>query len=755
MVSKSLGCYVPTRRALALAGSALMFMPQVANAQTAAPAAPSDAAATPATGDIVVTALRRDTALEKTPLSLTAVRGDTLKTATITDSTQLSRIAPGLTFAATPDGGNRIVLRSIQAAGEPTVGLYYGETPLTSPLGNNNDAGESAPTVQLFDVDHVEVLRGPQGTLFGSSSMAGTVRILFNNPNLEKYEGEIAGRSITVDHGDTGYEGQGVVNVPLVTDILAVRAVGFYTQNPGWVDDPALGRKDLNEVTNRGGRVMARFKPMDNLTIDGMAVIQDSSGNNPDWAYNGYRDGVTPAYVTELKSLQKQADKMRIYTGTFKWDLGGVAITGNAGWIRRYRQYDFDVSQLLNRFYPGNPISDHVLQHMTAATQELRAASTSSGPFQWTVGGFHSVRSEHSSSQLDNADPVTGELLLPASAALGTQIYDRRITSNLKQLAAYADVSYKLFDKLTFEAGGRYYDFKDTVGGAIPLAATRIGITQTPFSQDKSSNHGWLYKFNISYQMTPDLLVYAMTSTGVRPGGANQALNLPAALVPYKPDSVTNYEAGIKANFFDHKLTVNVDGFHLDWKDIQSIAEAGIFDIVANAGTVGVNGVEGDLTYTPFRGLTLTGSGSYTVGKLKGDQVVPGGITVTGAGLKGDYVPRSPKITAQASAQYGWSLTDRFQGLFRLDFAYQSAQWMFYQRTNAATQRLPGFATLGARIGVGDKSQGWDVSLYATNLFDKVGLLRLEDTGLDGGDSAVRATGIAPRTIGVAFDKKF
>ncbi|WP_164857062.1 TonB-dependent receptor [Sphingomonas crocodyli] len=743
------------RRALMVSSCMVVLSAaSAAGAQTATTQQPADAQEV---GDIVVTALRRDTTLQKTPLSITAVRGDTLSNANISDSTDLVKVAPGLTFAANSDGGSRIVLRNIQAAGEPTVGLYYGETPLTSPLGNNNDAGEATPNVRLFDVERVEVLRGPQGTLYGSSSMAGTVRLLFNNPNLTDYEGKVAGQAMTVDHGGTGYEVQGVVNTPLVKDILAVRVVGFYTDAPGWVDYPVLGKKNLNTTKSRGGRAMLRFQPMENLTLDGMAVIQDATGNNANWRYNTYRDGTGPAYVQPLRSTQPQSDKLRLYTGNLKWDLDDFAIVGNVSWLRRNRGYNWDSSDFLNRFYPGAPLVNVVRQRVRSETQELRASSTTESPLQWTVGGFHSLREETSSSLIKAADATTGEVVFPATVAAGTLIYDRRINSRLEQTAGYADLSYKLFDALTLNAGARYYDYKVTVGGSIPIGLTRINIRPSPYSEGKGSDNGWLYKFNVSYQATPDLLVYALASSGFRPGGANQALGLPAALVPYKGDSMWNYEAGVKSSWLDHAITANFDIFHIDWKNLQSTGfdPSGIFNIVTNAGTVGVDGIEGDLAIRPVRGLTLTASGSYIVSKLKGNQNVPGGFTITGAGLKDDNVPRTPRTTAQAAAQYDWDVSSSLQGIVRADVSYQSTQWMFFRRTDAATQRVPGFATVGAKIGIGNEDAGWHVDAFVTNLFDKVGILRIDNTTLNGGPTAIRATSIAPRTIGMSFSKSF
>jgi iron complex outermembrane recepter protein len=240
------------RIACALLGSSML--------SSAALAADADAAAASAatTGsdtsqDIVVTATRRDTKLQETPLSITAVTGAALTNAGVTTSAGLSKVAPNLIIRSNSTGvGSRLIVRNIYAVGEPIVGLYYDDSPVVSTTGTAGDAGSTTPTVRLFDVDHIEVLRGPQGTLFGASSMAGNVRLIFAKPDLEKFSGAYDGSVSTVAHGGTGWESNAMINVPLINDVLGIRAVGYYSDTPGYVDNPVLGRKDINAQKSRG-----------------------------------------------------------------------------------------------------------------------------------------------------------------------------------------------------------------------------------------------------------------------------------------------------------------------------------------------------------------------------------------------------------------------------------------------------------------------------------------------------------------------
>jgi iron complex outermembrane receptor protein len=199
--------------------------PSGVNAPSATPGGTSQSSEL---SEIVVTALRRETDIEKTPLAITAVTGDQLARMGVLSSTDLQRVAPGLEFLQTSNGGSRVVIRNIQAAGEPVVGIYYGEVPVVSSVGLNNDAGQTTPAIDLFDIDRVEVLRGPQGTLYGSSSMAGTVRLLFNNAKVDTYEGAVATQGYVVDGGDPGSVTQVMANVPLINNLVGVRVVGYY-----------------------------------------------------------------------------------------------------------------------------------------------------------------------------------------------------------------------------------------------------------------------------------------------------------------------------------------------------------------------------------------------------------------------------------------------------------------------------------------------------------------------------------------------
>jgi iron complex outermembrane receptor protein len=237
--------------------SALALIPGAAMAQQAAPpAAPAVVDDTPG-GEIVVTALKRSTSIQQTPLAISAVGAETLSKQNITDSMSLGRVTPGLVINENANGGSRVIIRNLFATGEPLVGLYYDDVPLSGTGGVSNDAGGTQPSLRLFDLERAEVLRGPQGTLYGASSMGGTIRIIFAKPNLTKYEGAVDGQFTTSwESKQVGGQANAMVNIPIIEGKIAARVVGFYDRTAGFIDNSLLNLHDVN-----ANKAMAAAQP--------------------------------------------------------------------------------------------------------------------------------------------------------------------------------------------------------------------------------------------------------------------------------------------------------------------------------------------------------------------------------------------------------------------------------------------------------------------------------------------------------------
>ena len=708
--------------------------------------------------EIVVTALKRETNIQDTPLAITAVTGNTLNAMGVSDITSLNRVSPGLIVTPSSFSGSRLTIRNIQAAGEATVGLYYDDTPVVGSAGVTADAGGTTPSLRLFDIDRVEVLRGPQGTLYGSSSMAGTVRLIFAKPRLDETEATVTADGNDVDHGGVGYQGQGMVNLPIISDKLAVRAVGFYQDSAGYVDNLALHQNDVNGQTTRGGRLMIRAEPVNGLTIDALAVVQNVSG-----ALNDYflADG---AYNEHYEELQPVRDDFQLFSGTLNWDLGPVRLTAIGSHTHRNFNYSYDFSQFFrtfgalfpvgsatyNAFNSQAPAVANSPQVTSTDTAEVRLASNDHGPLQWTTGFYYSKREGDFDSNILRANGVTG-FVLPVSAA--TLLGQRVIGDELKQFAGFAEGTYDITDRLSMTGGIRYFDYTRGATNNVTVVDALVGLVASPPINATSKEHGFLYKADISYKLTDHVMGYVTASSGERPGGVNQVLGLPANLQNYQSDSVWNYELGLKSELLDRKLVFNADVYQINWSNMQTsgILPNTNFAFIANAGSARVRGAEVEATLYPLAGLQLRASGSYSDARLTQDQT---NQTLQAAGLRGDRIPYVPEVTAQASAQYSWALSPAYQAMLRADANYNGSSWTTFPPTNTFQHYLPAYVTGSLRATLSGPAD-WSVSAFVYNLADSSAVINKLSNNAFGGLNNVRAISLAPRTIGIEVTKHF
>jgi outer membrane receptor protein involved in Fe transport len=784
---------------------------------TEAPPA-TDGSATPESevvqqGDIVVTALKRATNIQQTPISISAVTADSLLRQNITDSNALGRVAPSLVINEGSNGGSRVIIRNLYATGEPLVGLYYDEVPLSGTGGVSNDAGGTLPGLRLFDVERAEVLRGPQGTLYGASSMGGTIRIIFAKPKMDRYEGALDGQVNTVDGsgGSFGQQINGMINVPIVEDKIAARLVGFYDKAPGFVDNSLLGFKDINGSESFGGRLTVRVKPTEDITLDLLGVYQTRDGARSDWNYTNYKL-TGKRYDQQVLIRQPQTDELKLFGATLNWDFGFATLTATGSYSERKLEYSFDYTNFFSRYqsvnqtnglvpaYTGAPTSipgytrflsdcqsgyvqgttcngagyqtlvnsygnQSTFQPQTSktSTEEIRLADDAHA-LKWTIGFYHSYRKNFTESILERADPVTGlqnypnAFATPAGLVVGvnTTGLDRTIDDRLEQIAGFAELTYDISDALSVTAGGRYFKYMKDTTSAVLVPSYIAGNSRQGEVTTSGDENGSLLKFGANYKLNRDIMFYATAAQGYRPGGVNQTLGLPSYAATYTSDSVWAYEAGVKTTWFDRKVVVNFDVFQMDWDDMQiSASFNNAFGFITNSSSPArIRGVELDTSFYPVDRLSLRLSGSYIDAKLRGDQGLPDGITqcpipfvpgTTGcatvaAGRSGDTIPYSPKWTIQGSADYSTPLADDLQIIYHADVAYRSKSLTTYDLPRYAAAypngpggtaggeslyTLPGFATVGLRVGL-EKDEGrWGIYLFANNVFNKLGLTSL------------------------------
>ncbi|MDK4807985.1 MAG: TonB-dependent receptor [Novosphingobium aromaticivorans] len=784
------------RAAFFLSVSLGALAPAGAWAQSAAPApaqAPEEApqAVPEGVGDIVVTALRRSTRVQDTPVAITALSEKSLQNLGATGIADLVRQVPGLNLIAGESGRTRISIRGIQTAGESTVGLYYGETPLTGPSGTTSDPSGVTPNLNLFDVERVEVLRGPQGTLYGSGSMGGTLRVIFKRPDFDTYEGSTEFGGEAIQNGQMGYSLKGAVNVPVLKDVLAARLVLYRQQNGGYVNDPVIGKTDLNRSVLQGLRFQLGFKPTSNLSMNFMTIVQTQNfDGTSQWAPS------IGKFVSEQKIASPAYDKLQLYALETKWEtpIGTLALNNSFyRWdVRQTNDNSDNYASIIasNRYcglfqntYGGSllqstsagastssstcatgaggltpaqlranyqswgaaqqPIGNYQPRFVRNYVNELRLSSSGKSRFNYTLGVFREDRDDRVNTLVFAGVPATGEMQQPV-----VDLGSRYVTDVVKQTAVYGEVNYRLLERLTLTAGLRYYNYNKTVGGENLGYNYFNGQVPGNYGEVTANASGLIQKYNVDFKVTRDIMFYATASQGFRPGGANLTPGIPASAQTYAADSLWNYEVGFKTQWFNRKLTFNIDAYRIDWSNLQTSVRAtyGNFSYIGNVGSARIEGVEIETSANPFKGFTLNGAFHYVNPRLTADQV---SAEVTASGLKGDILPLIPRTTASAGAEYTFPAFADFDAMLRADYTYTGKMTSQIRPTNSLYREFGDYSMVNIRAGFQNERMGFFV--YIRNLFNTVGVNSITSAA---GTPDYWAT-TAPRTFGATLYSHF
>lgn len=702
----------PTTSALGTTASTMVL----ALAMIAAPAFAQDAADAASEGEIVVTASKRSaTTIQDTPISVQALGGDDLKKAGALDFADFYHSVPGLSVQDEGPGDKRYVIRGINSTGAGTVGLYLDEIVITGE--NGQDGSGQAPDIKLFDIDRVEVLKGPQGTTFGASSMAGTIRYLTARPDLYDWGGYYQGALRATRGADLGMQTDGAINIPVVPGTFAIRVAGFYADLPGYIDN--MFGKGVNNEKSKAARISARLQIADGLTLDGMAMYQKVHQDAKNY-YNRFDYDGAPLtggrYFQADRARSPYDDESELYNATLTYRQPFGTFTATASRFVRDTAFARDASLAADAFfglpYDGAGRSSLLqVKHRKVDSAEVRFASDFDGPFQILVGGF-----------LQNEDrffrsswPTVNSAGFPDSAS--AILLDRTADTSIRERALFGEISYDILPELTFTAGGRLFDFK-LEQRSVALVAAGGGAGSGAGPVLKTGDDGPIGRFNLAYKASDQVNTYIQVAQGYRSGGANDqtAAQIAGVTIPagYGSDSLWSYEWGVKTTLLDRALYLNGAVYYIDWSDIQVTNQATSgtlqFPYTGNGGKADVKGFEIDLDARPAQGLRLTFNVNYNLAKLTRDN------PIAATGRKGDRVPYVPKWSGATSVSYTTPISGDLEATFGVDASYQGATATKFNATIDNFKRLDDYVLVGLRAGVG---QGpWSLTLNVTNLFD-------------------------------------
>jgi iron complex outermembrane receptor protein len=757
--------------------------------------------------EVIVTAQRRDENLQSVPISMQVLSAGMLEDLNVSSFDDYAKSIPSMTFQTSGPGYTQIAIRGVSSGGSDwsgslsTVATYLDEQPVTTNQGTLD--------LHIYDIARVEVLAGPQGTLYGASSEAGTLRIITNQPDTRKFHAGYDVQGSAISSGGHGFQVEGFINIPISAN-AAIRLVGWREHDPGFIDNveatrtfptsgvcianfnsappgcvrtPNVARRNVNPVDTSGARAAVKWILNDNWTVKPSLMTQVVKSG-------GYAGSSFDPVVGDLKVSRFYSDDARdswLYAGLAvegkvgNWDLvysaGALdrSVDGHADYSDYSLAYDAYLSPVITD-EAGMNINPSQLTstpwHYKKLSHELRVSSPREDRLRWVAGAFlqrqqHNVENRYQIEHLSPALWVTGW----KDTWWLTQL--ERVD---RDYAAFAEVSYDLVPQLTFSAGVRQFRYKNSMvgffgygAGLDALAGTSVGeascfatsgVNGAPCTNlDKSvAENGHIPKLNLTYRIAPDKLVYATWSRGFRPGGVNRSGG-----APYKSDTLTNYEIGWKTSWAGDRFRFNGALFLEEWKNFQfTFTGANGVGRIANAAQARVAGLEASIEWALGPQLTLSGGLAVldpVLSKNYCGQLDSSGNAVTRCpeplAPKGVQLPSSSRFKGNVAARYQVHIDD-VEAYAQAALVYQSKSWAdlrSFERDILGQQ--PSFALLDLAVGV--KRDSYALEVFAHNALDRRAQMTRysECAAAVCGPLAVYVVPAQPRSIGLRFSQKW
>jgi outer membrane receptor protein involved in Fe transport len=779
------------------------LVPLVLAPVAAIPAAQADQAATTqpaatALQEIVVTAQKRAEKLHDVPMGVTAITTEELDKQQLVSLADLQSRVPGLSLTQTAPGITRLTLRGQNVGGVgSTVTTYVDDTPFGSSNALANGFGFSGD-FDTWDLQRVEVLRGPQGTLYGAGSEGGLLKYVTNPPDPTKFAAAVQAGGEEVSHGESAGSGKGMINLP-IGDRGAFRLSGYYATLPGYIDDPSLGEKDINHGHRDGVRAALLLNFTDSLSLRLNALGQELHTDG-----SAYTDvvGATNRLLTpppnQLQPQNGDLNQQRFISEptTFKYGIYSATLNWNIGWgtltyITSYGTTEEnglidqtsapaapgagpgtgtfgDIVTTLLGFVSPVPaagatsvagLAETEVIDIRKWTQEFRLASAAGQTLEWQVGAFYT----RESSALDQTLPlfyIPTQVFAPLTQALGgPSLENASLDARYREWAGFAQFTYHFNPQWDLGLGARWSENKQSASEAVSGVLPTLQGTPLQLNSGDSSDNDFTYSIAPRWHVSSDTMVYGRIATGYRPGGPNDLpFNAPPS-VPraYQPDKTTNYELGVRSDLLEKRLSVDVAAFLVDWKQIQlfefvQVAGTPGFGINANGGTARSKGLEWTLGLTPATGLAFTLTGAYVDAYLTSPAPDAGGSD-------GDHLPFVPKWSTSLDGAYTWRAFDDFNAFAGATWSYFGPRAAGFGATPGAggalqpepRPELPSYDTVNLRAGL--ENGRWTLELYCKNAGDTRGITDYGNGGSPNYGGAV--VYVVPRTLGATATVRF
>lgn len=733
------------------AAPALAADPVPAVAAAAMPAAAASDAANDSVqlGRVTVSAQKREQASIDVPASVTAINTARFVSGGFKRIEDYAAEIPGMSFSSQRQGMTQVTLRGIttgvtQAA--PTTSFYIDEAPIGSM--NAYAAGSTiTPDIDPADLRQIEVLKGPQGTLYGAGALGGIVRYVTQPVDFEKFGGSITLGSNAVEHGGNGYVGRVSMNIPLDGKSMALRVSAFGRDDAGFIDNPTTGQREVNKAHAEGGRVAFGWKLSNDWSLQASALAQKIKS---DGASEVDVDHATLAPLSGALSHSSYVPEaglvdMKVYNVTLKGNVGNYSLVSSTTYETINSSNGLDGTPFYGALLgpslhiPTLGVSATTLIDTKRWTQEFRLRSSAfSDKLEYEGGLF--LTKEKSSFLIPGFmafDTATGAALpLPP-------IVKASIVSEYREASLFANASYAITPSIDIQAGVRYGQDSQTYGQVYEgLLVGPVPVTLNKTSDDRKAT--WL--LSARWKPTADDSVYVRAANGYRPGGPNAVppAGVTGAQQTFEPDSLVSYELGFKSIFAGGHASFEAAVFYTDWENIQILTGAQGYNFYVNGGTARSRGAEATLYWVPIAGLNLRASAAYTDATLTSAAPAAGG-------LNGDRLPFVPKLTSSVTADYRWGLSSGWSATLGGSINFTGSRISTFSQLFPV--EAPSYTTFNLYAGL--ESASWRLSLYGKNLGDARGVTSVAALGFSPAFNPYVKGVIVPRTIGVEGTYKF
>ena len=740
--------------AIRLGCCSCLFMAVPALAQQADTAAAPETPAATTLDKVVVTAGKLNESVREIAGSVSAVTNEQLQELGAQSLADYVQRTPGVVFNSYQPGVSHVVVRGIATSsgnvqGQPTTGYFLNEVPLTEPGWTI-----AIPDIDAFDLNRVEVFRGPQGTLFGSASMGGAINYVANVADTSGFDAAVEATVSQTKNANPGYSAKAMVNVPIKSDVFAIRAVAQYREDPGYLDNIGLHERGSNNTAVDGGRLSMVFTPNEGTTLTWLSLLQNIDNDD-----NSYRLVGLGEFERDTEIPEFTKTKVAVHSLRWDQDVGFGDLTALYAHQKKEQDWRFDFTALRGAYNADlglnltSPLYIASGGESEGNSLEVRLASKSGGKFDWLVGAmyfdsdkdlYEQIGAQGAAAAFDQSPyfgPGSGAVIAP-NGEIFNAFYNHIDGS---EVALFGEASYHFTDQWKLTVGGRLFRNK------VESTSTQVGFSTYPgapiVTPSQTKEDGFNPKISLTWQPNANTMFYGLVSEGFRFGEPNTA-GLSQYAVPSgsSSDSLINYELGSRSSFADGRLLVDATLFYVDWKDIQlRLQTPDFFNYAANGGKAYSRGVEFSTTWRPVDAFQWQLNATWQHARL--DEDLP--ILYVGTAPRGAQLPGSADWTVSNLLSYRFDTP--YQPTLIFAHQYVGSGYSDLNSTvpnSGSNNRQGNYNLIDMRYRMTFGST--DVTLFGANLFDQRGITRSVSEMNGVGEGIVR-----PRTFGVTVNWRY